>query len=287
MKHLLLILITTFTLFAEATFDQVQSMIDKQQYKQAVLALTIIDANHPNSSKVQYALAQAQAGLGNLPAAREALDKAQAINPKLDFVPVSQVAALTQAITPQTKLVTKVESESHWFLWTLLISSIAGVIWYFRPKPKLVVKPTPSAEPKPDSKPYSSPTEPTYTPPRYSSDYTSTSNLDHQARSSRPSTTEVHHHHHSDNTVSTIITAGLTAAAVSTLMDDDKPTYEPTHSYEPETTSSSWDDTSSDSLISNSWNEPSSSSSNWDDSSSSDSWSSSSDSSSSSSSWND
>ena len=253
MKHLLLTLITAFTLFAEATFDQVQSMIDKQQYKQAVLALTTIDANHPNSSKVQYTLAQAQAGLGNLSAAREALDKAQAINPKLDFVPASQVADLTQAITPQTKLVTKVESESHWFLWALLISSIAGVIWYFRPKP--------AVEPKPDYKPYSKPKDDSYTPSRYDSNHASTSNLDQQARHSKPSTTEVHHHH-SDSTMSTIVTAGLTAAAVSTLMDDDKPVYTPTHSYEPETTSSSWDDSSS----SDSWSPSSySSSSSWND----------------------
>lgn len=286
MKHLLLILITTFTLFAEATFDQVQSMIDKQQYKQAVLALTIIDSNHPNSSKVQYTLAQAYAGLGNLPAAREALDKAIAINPKLDFVPDSQVAALTQAITPQTKLVTKVESETYFLEWFLALIGVTGLVIYFRPKSKAFIrpevpKPTPAAEPKPDYKPYSKPTKSTYTPPKYNSNYASTSH-------SKPA--EVHHHHHSDSTMSTIVTAGLTAAAVSTLMDDDKPTYEPTHSYEPETTSSSWNDTSSDSLISSSWDDSSSSSSSWDDSSStsssSNSWSSSSDSSSSSS-WND
>ena len=87
-------MLLSICLYAEATFDQVQSMIDKQQYKQAVLALTIISNNHPASSKVQYTLAQAQAGLGNLPAAREALDKAIAINPKLDFVPVKQVEEL-------------------------------------------------------------------------------------------------------------------------------------------------------------------------------------------------
>ena len=77
MKQLLSILLLSICLYAEATFDQVQSMIDKQQYKQAVLALTIISNNHPASSKVQYTLAQAQAGLGNLPAAKEVKDGAK------------------------------------------------------------------------------------------------------------------------------------------------------------------------------------------------------------------
>lgn len=76
MIKLLSILLLSICLYAEATFDQVQSMIDKQQYKQAVLALSVIANNHPNSSKVQFTLAQAQAGLGNLPAAKEALDRA-------------------------------------------------------------------------------------------------------------------------------------------------------------------------------------------------------------------
>ena len=116
MKKLLLLIFATVCLYAEATFDQVQSMIDKQQYKQAVLALTIISNNHPASSKVQYTLAQANAGLGNLPAAKEALDKAIALNPKLDFVSASQVNELSSIINAP-RVIKPVEPESHWFIW--------------------------------------------------------------------------------------------------------------------------------------------------------------------------
>ena len=69
-------------------------------------------------------------------------------------------------------------------------------------------------------------------------------------------------------------------------MDDDKPE-QPTHSYQPEPISSSWND---DSSTSSTWDSPAeSTSSSWNDdsSSSSDSWSDSSSSSSSDSSWND
>ena len=103
-------------------------------------------------------------------------------------------------------------------------------------------------------------------------------------RTSRPA--EVHHHHSASKSdvFTTLATAGLTAAAVSYIMDDDKPE-QPTHSYQPEPISSSWND---DSSTSSTWDSPSeSTSSSWNDdsSSSSDSWSSSSDSSDSSSSW--
>ena len=124
MKQLLSILLLSICLYAEATFDQVQSMIDKQQYKQAVLALTIISNNHPASSKVQYTLAQANAGLGNLPAAKDALDRAIALNPKLDFVSASQVNELSSIINAP-RVIKPVEPESHWFIWLL---SITGCI---------------------------------------------------------------------------------------------------------------------------------------------------------------
>ena len=130
MKQLLSILLLSICLYAEATFDQVQSMIDKQQYKQAVLALTIISNNHPASSKVQYTLAQANAGLGNLPAAKEALDRAIALNPKLDFVSASQVNELSSIINAP-RIIKPVESESHWFIWLLSITGVSFVIAYF------------------------------------------------------------------------------------------------------------------------------------------------------------
>ena len=115
MKQLLSILLLSICLYAEATFDQVQTMIDKQQYKQAVLALTIISNNHPASSKIQYTLAQANAGLGNLPAAKEALDRAIALNPKLDFVLASQVNELSSIINAP-RVIKPVEPVSHWFI---------------------------------------------------------------------------------------------------------------------------------------------------------------------------
>ena len=135
MKQLLSILLLSICLYAEATFDQVQSMIDKQQYKQAVLALTIISNNHPASSKAQYTLAQAQAGLGNLPAAKEALDRAIALNPKLDFVSASQVNELSSIInTP--RVIKPVEPESHWFIWVFGSACISFLFFLFMGKRK-------------------------------------------------------------------------------------------------------------------------------------------------------
>lgn len=299
MKQLLSILLLSICLYAEATFDQVQSMIDKQQYKQAVLALTIISNNHPASSKVQYTLAQANAELGNLPAAKEALDRAIALNPKLDFVSDSQVNELSSIINAP-RIIKPVEPESHWFIWLLSITGISFVIAYFikqnnkssklsTPDVKPSTKYSPSSEHTSTAKP--APVNPTngrsYSePPKEAPSrtvYNRTSSYE-PTRTSRPA--EVHHHHSASKSdvLTTVATAGLTAAAVSYIMDDDK-SEQPTHSYQPEPISSSWDD---DSSTSSTWDSPSkSTSSSWnnDSSSSSDSWSDSS--SSSDSSWND
>ena len=305
MKQLLSILLLSICLYAEATFDQVQSMIDKQQYKQAILALTVITDNHPTSSKVQYTLAQAQAGLGNLPAAKEALDKAIAINPKLDFVPASQVEELSKTINA-VRTVRKIESDSHWALWILLVVGTSFVVAYFIRSKKPDEPTTPDVKPStkyssftnnsstanPSKKSYTTePVSPTNSrsysePPKEAPSkpvYNRTSSYE-PARTSRPA--EVHHHHSASKSdvLTTVATAGFTAAAVSYIMDDDKPE-QPTHSYQPEPISSSWND---DSSTSSTWDSPSeSTSSSWNDdsSSSSDSWSDSS--SSSDSSWND
>ena len=271
MKQLLSILLLSICLYAEATFDQVQSMIDKQQYKQAVLALTIISNNHPASSKVQYTLAQANAGLGNLPAAKEALDRAIALNPKLDFVSASQVNELSSIINAP-RVIKPVEPESHWFIWLLSITGVSFVIAYFIKQNNKSSKLS-----TPDIKPSTK-----YSPKSNKSGDTIYN--DEPTKTSRPA--EVHHHHSASKSdvFTTLATAGLTAAAVSYMMDDDKPE-QPTHSYQPEPISSSWDDSSS---TSSTWDSPSeSTSSSWNDSSSSsaDSWSDSS--SSSDSSWND
>ena len=305
MKQLLSILLLSICLYAEATFDQVQSMIDKQQYKQAVLALTIISNNHPASSKVQYTLAQANAGLGNLPAAKEALDRAIALNPKLDFVSASQVNELSSIINAP-RVIKPVEPESHWFIWLLSITGVSLVIAYFIRNNKSSKLSTPDVKPStkyssftnssstanPSKKSYTTePVNPTngrsYSePPKEAPSkpvYNRTSSYE-PARTSRPA--EVHHHHSASKSdvLTTVATAGFTAAAVSYIMDDDKPE-QPTHSYQPEPISSSWND---DSSTSSTWDSPSeSTSSSWNDdsSSSSDSWSDSS--SSSDSSWND
>lgn len=302
MKQLLSILLLSICLYAEATFDQVQSMIDKQQYKQAVLALTIISNNHPASSKVQYTLAQANAGLGNLPAAKEALDKAIALNPKLDFVSASQVNELSSIINAP-RIIKPVEPESHWFIWLLSITGISFVIAYFiKQNNKSSKLSTPDVKPSTKYSPSSSKSTDKYDdlnskaqaarytmnsePPKEAPSrpvYSKASSYE-PTRSSRPA--EVHHHHSASKSdvLTTVATAGLTAAAVSYIMDDDK-SEQPTHSYQPEPISSSWDD---DSSTSSTWDSPSeSTSSSWNDdsSSSSDSWSDSS--SSSDSSWND
>ena len=286
MIKLLSILLLSICLYAEATFDQVQSMIDKQQYKQAVLALTIISNNHPASSKVQYTLAQANAGLGNLPAAKEALDRAIALNPKLDFVSASQVNELSSIINAP-RVIKPVEPESHWFIWLLSITSISFAVAYFLRNNKSSKLSTPDIKP---STKYSPSSEHTSTAKPAPVNPTNGRSYSESVRTSRPA--EVHHHYSTgkSDVFTTLATAGLTAAAVSYIMDDDKPE-QPTHSYQPEPIASSWNDDSSTSStwdshaesVSRSWNDNSSSSS--------DSWSSSSDSSSSSSSsdssWND
>ena len=310
MKQLLSILLLSICLYAEATFDQVQSMIDKQQYKQAVLALTIISNNHPASSKVQYTLAQAQAGLGNLPAAKDALDRAIALNPKLDFVSASQVNELSSIINAP-RVIKPVEPESHWFIWLLSITGVSFVIAYFirnnksgklstpDVKPSTKYSPSPSkseesfyehtstAKPTPvnptNGRSYSEPPKEAPSRPVYNrtSSYEPT-------RTSRPA--EVHQHHSASKSdiVTTLATAGLTAAAVSYAMNHDEPE-QPTHLYEPESISSSWDDSYSvKQQDSSTWEDESSKSSSWNDDSSSisNSWSDSS-SDNSSSSWND
>ena len=97
---------------AEATFDQIQVLIEQHQYQAAEKGLEVIIQNHPKSAKAFYAMAQAQAGLGNQEKAQKALDLATGLNPTLDFAPASSVASLKEAITPQTKKIEAIE-ESH------------------------------------------------------------------------------------------------------------------------------------------------------------------------------
>ena len=288
MKKLLLIVLTTLSLYAEATFEQVQSMIGAGHYKQAVLALTVIAENHPNSSKVQYTLAQAQAGLGNLPEAKAALDKALALNPKLDFVPADQVKQLQQAIQPQVKLIKPVSTGPSTLEYLLVVLSF-GIVAYLvyrkyscKPKPAVYTASGTTRTKKSEQPVYTSRSTSTYS---HRPDDTS-SNVMNETSSYQPSyskPTEAHHHYYDQSRGSdlgtTILASAATAAVVSTLMNDDSHSHrsDATDSYRPSavssnnSVSSSWNDSSSSSK-SDSWEDSTSTrstSSSWSDSSSS------------------
>jgi tetratricopeptide (TPR) repeat protein len=116
---------------AEATFDQIQMLIQQQNYSAAEKGLEEIIRNHPKSAKAFYAMAQAQAGLGNQEKAKKALDIATGLNPTLDFAPQSSVASLKEAITPQVKKIESIE-ESHTgrnLLIVLLLVVIGGTAY--------------------------------------------------------------------------------------------------------------------------------------------------------------
>ena len=105
---------------AEATFEQVQTLIEQRNYDAAEKGLEVIIQNHPKSAKAFYAMAQAQAGLGNQEKAKKALDIATGLNPTLDFAPASSVASLKQAITPQVAKIEAIE-ETHTVRNTILV----------------------------------------------------------------------------------------------------------------------------------------------------------------------
>jgi hypothetical protein len=117
---------------AEASFDQIEGLIQQKNYAAAEAGLEVIVKNHPNSAKAFYAMAQAQAGLGNLEKAQKALNIATGLNPTLDFAPEGSVQKLKQAITPQVAKIEAVE-ESHtarnvMILLVLVVSGFA--IWF-------------------------------------------------------------------------------------------------------------------------------------------------------------
>jgi uncharacterized membrane protein YgcG len=124
-------LVIAVSAMAEASFDQIQTLIQQQQYSAAAAGLEGIIANHPKSAKAFYAMAQAQAGLGNLEKARKALDIATGLNPTLDFAPASSVQSLKDAITPQVSKIEVIE-ESHFWRNTIMALILAGAgIWVF------------------------------------------------------------------------------------------------------------------------------------------------------------
>lgn len=116
---------------AEATFEQIEGLIQQQNYSAAAAGLEVIIQNHPKSAKAFYAMAQAQAGMGNLEKAQKALNIATGLNPTLDFAPASSVASLKQAITPQVKKIESIE-ETHTVRNTILVIFVLalGVVVY-------------------------------------------------------------------------------------------------------------------------------------------------------------
>lgn len=118
---------------AEASFDQVQGLIQQQNYAAAASGLEGIIANHPKSAKAFYAMAQAQAGLGNLDKANKALNIAIGLNPTLDFAPASSVQSLKDAITPQVAKIEYIEESHFWrnFLMGFILFAVAGGAVFF------------------------------------------------------------------------------------------------------------------------------------------------------------
>lgn len=243
MKKLILILSLTLSLFAEASFDQIQSFIDQKKYKQASIALQEIIANHPKSAKAYYSMAQAQAGLGNLAFAKSNLLKAEALDPSLKFVSSSDVEKLKEKLIPPT-----VESVSSsfswlWFVIGFIISSIAYFIYKNNKSRSTPESPVTSSRP----------TRSTYN------------------TYDRPTSTHTYYHNNDNSMLNTLLVSGITAAAVSTILDDDTSTN--SNNYANPSTSNSWDDTES-TKINTSWDTPSKTNSSWESSSSDSSWSS-------------
>ena len=134
MKKILFALVFVSGLaFAEASFDQIEQLIGRQQYAAAEQGLDGIIKNHPNSAKAYYAMAQAQAGLGNQQKAQFALDKARGLDPDLNFATPGSVQKLQDAITPQTKKIEVVEESHFWrnFFLLLLVAGLSYTIYHF------------------------------------------------------------------------------------------------------------------------------------------------------------
>ena len=113
-KLLVLLSLVAISAFAEPSFQQVEGLIEHQQYSAAESGLEQIIQNHPTSAKAFYAMAQAQAGLGHLEKAQFALNKARGLDPELKFASASNIESLEQAITPQVKKIEVVEESHFW-----------------------------------------------------------------------------------------------------------------------------------------------------------------------------
>jgi uncharacterized protein len=315
----LTLLLVASNVFAEASFDQIERLIEQGQYQAAESGLVEIIKNHPQSARAYYAMAQAQAGMGNLEKARYALNKSRGLDPSLKFASSSNVELLEQAITPQTQKIEAVES-SHWFLWTLFILATLGLgYWAYTryqqsgdsdqdddsygyahsPRPVAPVSPSGRyATPPPASTP--TPRGLGATARARVVNHGGAGRVHTPAPSVTPTTTVINNHSNND-LLTGVLLGDMMNHHNNTIIERDiiereviRPTvdssWDDTPKYSSSGYSSSWDDSSSSSS-SSSWDDNSSSSrsSSWDDSSSSSrssSWDDSS-SSSSSSSWDD
>ena len=274
-KLLLLLAFVSITAFAEPSFNQIQGLIQNQQYSAAEQGLVQIIHNHPNSAKAYYAMAQAQAGLGNLEKARYALDKATGLDPSLSFASAENVRSLQEAITPQTKKIEVVKEPSHWFrnfLILLVLGLVGYALWRYiksnnddtAPSTNVGQVPPKDPPPAPSSRSYTAaqatPSAATYTPPT----------------AGQPTIVNNHYGSNNDGLVTGMVLGSILSGNHShdTIIErevvreapsrdsswDSAPSPAPSRD-------SSWDSDSSSS--SSSWDSSSSSSSSWDSSSSS------------------
>jgi len=134
MKNIIIAIMFIFFAFfanAEPSFNQIQTLIAIQEYRAAEKGLEEIIANHPKSAKAFYAMAQAQAGLGNLTKAQYALDKAMGLSPALDFAPQSSVDNLKQAIHPQVAKIEIIEESHFWRnVFLIILLGLVGYLGY-------------------------------------------------------------------------------------------------------------------------------------------------------------
>lgn len=297
-KIFAILLLVAGAAFAEASFDQIENLIEQRNYAAAEQGLEGIIKNHPNSAKAYYAMAQAQAGLGNLEKARYALDKATGLDPDLKFASSSNVASLREAITPQVAKIERAEPSHFWR--NLVLALILGGILYWcytvykrsededdKPTGGSAPKPTPPAPPAPAAKPVSptpaaSPSAPepvraTISTPPQPNPYTAYV---------APQPTIVHHTTTVQNNNDGLVTGILLGEMMSNhhhehtrvverevVREVPTPVRDTSWDTPAPSRSSSWDDSSSSS--SSSWGSSSSSDSSWSsssDSSSSSSW---------------
>lgn len=276
--------------FAEPSFQQVEGLIQAQQYSAAEQGLVEIIKNHPQSAKAYYAMAQAQAGLGHQDKAQYALDKARGLDPDLKFASSSNIESLQQAITPQVKKIEVVE-ESHTLRNTILVLFIIllGYIAYS------VYRRNKEADDgyksnTGDSTPPSGPTpSPLYSTNQSYARAMSTPITPPSTTTTAPAPTVVNNHYGSSNDglLTGVMIGSMMSNHHDTVIVEQAPVYVTSApAYVAPQRDSSWDTPSAPSK-SSSWDDDSSSkkSSSWDDSSSSSSSSSWDSSSSSDSSW--